>query len=99
MRIASHIALKLQGYFAFLAICPVPVLRQESEAATGTQNAMTADFETLETMILSEQMPAHRVPAYLNENPEFATWYRERAAARQEMTQDHPKPPLIDFDT
>lgn len=39
-------------------------------------------FETWETLILSEQIPAEDVPALLAENPGFAAWYRPRAEAR-----------------
>lgn len=36
------------------------------------------EFETYETIILSGQMPQEDAPKFMQENPEFARWYRER---------------------
>ena len=35
-------------------------------------------FPLYESVILTEQMPAHRVPQFLEENPEFKAWYIDR---------------------
>lgn len=44
---------------------------------------ITADwFETYETPILTEQMSADYVQTLLEENPDFAEWYRARIAER-----------------
>jgi hypothetical protein len=40
------------------------------------------EFEAYETMILSDQIPQERVPSLLDQNPEFAEWYRDRARQR-----------------
>jgi hypothetical protein len=37
-----------------------------------------SDFELYEAVILSGQMPQERVPGFLEENPEFEKWYREK---------------------
>jgi hypothetical protein len=39
-------------------------------------------FELYEAVILSGQMPQERVAGFLEENPEFAKWYRERMVRR-----------------
>jgi hypothetical protein len=41
-----------------------------------------SDFELYEAIILSGQMPQERVPVFLQENPEFEKWYRERRHIR-----------------
>lgn len=40
-------------------------------------------FELYEAAILSGQVPAADVIALMNDNPEFAEWYRKRAAIRR----------------
>lgn len=42
-----------------------------------------AKFESYEQVILTGQMPDDRVPSFLDENPEFAVWYKERMAQRR----------------
>jgi len=39
-------------------------------------------FEAFEAIILSDQMPPEDVPRFLNDNPDFAEWYKERMANR-----------------
>ncbi|WP_157783646.1 hypothetical protein [Bradyrhizobium liaoningense] len=41
------------------------------------------DFVTYEEIVLSEQIPQQDLPRFFAENPEFAKWYRQRAAARK----------------
>jgi hypothetical protein len=41
-------------------------------------------FEAYEICILSGQVPQERVPDLLEENPDFAAWYKIRMAARWE---------------
>lgn len=40
------------------------------------------NFETYESLILSEQVPHEDVPALLDRNPDFAAWYRGRMTTR-----------------
>jgi hypothetical protein len=40
------------------------------------------DSEKFEAVILSEQVTAAEVQALLEANPEFAVWYKQRAAER-----------------
>jgi hypothetical protein len=44
-------------------------------------------FFNYEALILTEQMPADRVQSLLADNPDFAKWYRDRAAARRQALQ------------
>ena len=45
---------------------------------------MSSDkFEKYESLILSEQIPQDEVPRFLGHNPDFATWYCERAKSRR----------------
>jgi hypothetical protein len=52
-------------------------------------------FTLYEQVVLTEQMPADRVPAFLEENPEFAAWYKERRqrAQRDDSRDAQPAPP------
>ncbi|WP_296741359.1 hypothetical protein [Mesorhizobium sp.] len=45
-------------------------------------------FLNYETLILTEQMPAARVRSLLDENPDFAEWYRGRVEARRRASLD-----------
>lgn len=40
-------------------------------------------YDIWETIILSDQIARHQVQALLAANPDFATWYRERAGRRR----------------
>ena len=40
-------------------------------------------FEAYETMLLSQQIADVAVSALLDQNPEFKSWYRQRAEQRQ----------------
>lgn len=44
-------------------------------------------FPLYESVILTEQMPAHRVSKFLDENPEFKVWYIDRLEASK---KDNP---------
>lgn len=41
------------------------------------------EFEIYEQIILTGQMPEHRVISFLADNAEFAAWYRARALRRR----------------
>lgn len=54
-------------------------------------------FPLYESVILTGQMPTHRVPQFLNENPEFKAWYIERMKSSKnslssEFLHDAPRP-------
>jgi hypothetical protein len=40
-------------------------------------------YDIWETMILTDQIARHQVPALLAANPDFATWYCARAGRRR----------------
>jgi hypothetical protein len=65
---------------------------EDSEDEERTQVDMTAskliergEFETIEQLILSGQMPDDRISALMQAFPAFGEWLRKRAAARQEQ--------------
>ena len=47
-------------------------------------------FETYEAIILSGQMSQADVPSFLDDNAEFANWYRERIKARTMTVDQRP---------
>jgi hypothetical protein len=48
------------------------------------------DFETWESLILSDQIGSADLEALLRDNPEFADWYRERAKGRTARAMRRP---------
>lgn len=45
-------------------------------------------FPLYESVILADQMPAHRVPEFLKENPEFKAWYVARRDRSRQGADD-----------
>ena len=50
-----------------------------------------ADFEAYEALILSGQVPHEDAPAFLDNDPAFAEWYRERAKTRADSPLATPR--------
>lgn len=51
-----------------------------------------SEFERLEAIILSDQIPADELQALLLANPDFAQWYQKRAEARADSVARDRRP-------
>jgi hypothetical protein len=49
---------------------------------------MPTEFEAYEAIILSGQMDAADVPRFIEENAEFAAWYKARMAMKPQRATD-----------